>query len=135
VGGDAVPVVGQLRGRFAIGERGQQGADELGVCCGCELAFGFERVAQAHEFFDAGDDAGLLGDGWHRNQKLAELGNAQAFTRHTDLNIHDRLLNVPRNKHLVQKGVERWKHCANDGYMLADVGFVEITWHNCASTD
>lgn len=37
MGGDAVPVVGQLRGRFALGERGQQGADKLGVLRGFEL--------------------------------------------------------------------------------------------------
>ena len=66
VGGDAVPVLKQLRGRFAVGERGQQSADKLGVLRGFELAFGFERVAQANEFFDAGDDAGLLGGGRQR---------------------------------------------------------------------
>jgi hypothetical protein len=46
VGGDALPVVGQLRGRFAVVECALQGADELGVLRGFKQAFGFECVAQ-----------------------------------------------------------------------------------------
>jgi hypothetical protein len=56
--------LGQGFGRGTVGQRGQQGADELGVLRGFEPALGFERVAQAHQFFDAGDDAGLFGEGW-----------------------------------------------------------------------
>ena len=62
VGGDALPVVGQFVWGSAGGQRAQQGLHELGVLRGFELALGFEGVAQAHEFFDAGDDAGLFGE-------------------------------------------------------------------------
>jgi len=64
VGGDALPVVGQCLGRFALGERAQQGARELGVLLRFELTAGFEGVAELHQFFDAGDDTGLLGQRW-----------------------------------------------------------------------
>ena len=60
VGGDALPVVGQCLGRFALGECAQQCVNELGVLLRFELASGFEGVAELHQFFDAGDDAGLF---------------------------------------------------------------------------
>jgi hypothetical protein len=94
VGGEALPVLRQGFGRGAVGQRGQQVADELGVLRGFELALGFERVAQAHQFFDAGDDAGLFGEGWQWNQEIAELGNAQPFAGYANLHIHDGLLNM-----------------------------------------
>ena len=67
VGGDALPVVGQCLGRFALGERAQQGVDELGVLLRFELAAGFECVAELHQFFDAGDDTGLFDEWWQAN--------------------------------------------------------------------
>ncbi len=62
--GHALPVIGQFFGRGAGGERAQQGADQLGVLRGLQLALGLQRIAQAHEGFDTGDDAGLFGEGW-----------------------------------------------------------------------
>jgi len=73
VGGEALPVVGQRLGRFALGERAQQGVDELGVSLRFELAAGFEGVAHLHQFFDAGDDAGLFGEGWERKGQPRHL--------------------------------------------------------------
>ena len=79
--GHALPVGGQLFGRGAGGERAQQGADQLGVLRGLQLAFGLQRIAQAHEGFDAGDDAGLFGEGWERQDQVPENRQRDGFLR------------------------------------------------------
>ena len=62
--GHALPVGGQFLGGGAVGQRAEQGVEQAGVLLGFEPALGFEGISQAHQFVDAGDDAGLLGDMW-----------------------------------------------------------------------
>ena len=81
VGGDALPVVGQFGWGGAGGQRAQQGLHEQGVLRGFELALGFEGIAQAHEFFDAGDDAGLFSERRHGYRKRPELSKINTFLR------------------------------------------------------
>ena len=39
-----------------------------------------ELSAEKAEFFDAGDDAVLFGEGWEWNNELAEFGDAQPLS-------------------------------------------------------
>ena len=64
VAGHSLPVLGQLGGGVAVGQRAEQGGNKLGVLRGFKLALGLQRVTQPHEFIDAVDDAGLFGEGW-----------------------------------------------------------------------
>ena len=68
--GHALPVGGQFFGGGAVGQRAEQGVEQATVLLGFEPALGFEGIAQAHQFVDAGDDAGLLGQRGYRNQLI-----------------------------------------------------------------
>ena len=61
VGGHALPGVLGGRGAVGVGEGAEQRLHQLAVVRGLLLALGLQRIAHAHEFFDAGDDAGLFG--------------------------------------------------------------------------
>jgi hypothetical protein len=71
--GHALPVDGQFLGRGAVGQRAEQGVEQASVLRGFEPALGFEGIAKAHQFVDAGDDAGLLGERWDRDREAKQL--------------------------------------------------------------
>jgi len=62
--GKALPVGGEFGGVGALGERAEQGVDELGMCRLASADFLLQVVAEGHQFIDFGDDAVLFGEGW-----------------------------------------------------------------------
>lgn len=51
----------------------------MGVLRGLQLALGLQRIAQAHEGFDAGDDAGLFGEGWEWKGLALEVASRKSL--------------------------------------------------------
>jgi hypothetical protein len=61
VGRDVLPVLSGFCRRGAVGQRVEQGAGQPLMLLGRQSPRFLQRIAQGHQFIDAGDDAGLFG--------------------------------------------------------------------------
>ena len=77
--GDALPVLGERMGRLTGGQGTEQRGREPRMLLVGQPPALLQRVAQLHQFFDAGDDAVLFGKGRQRNQHLRKLGTRYFF--------------------------------------------------------
>src|SRR6185312_2733243 len=73
VGGDALPVFGQLFGGCASGECIEQRGDEPRMLLVLQPAVRFQRVAKLHQLLDTRDDAGLFGEGRKGQHSFKEI--------------------------------------------------------------